>query len=184
MVSLPEKISQIFAGSGASYALTRTGALYGWGWNLYGSVGNGTTDSRETPYRIFKSRVVNVACGWAHAIALFEDGTMEGWGHNNHSQLGIPNAPSNVLKPTRINIPQMEIRCMFCTCYSSAFITSSGDFYFAGQLLADQHPAFAKYADLCCFSVGQTLTQNFTCYLKKRSLTLLYYFLVDSNNNL
>jgi hypothetical protein len=90
---------------------------------------------------------VNVACGWAHAIALFEDGTIEGWGHNNHSQLGIPSAPSNVLKPTRINIPQMDIRCMFCTCYSSAFITSSGDFYFAGQLTADRHPTFAKYSD-------------------------------------
>jgi alpha-tubulin suppressor-like RCC1 family protein len=146
LVSLPEKISQIFVGSGASYALTNKGALYGWGWNSYGNVGNGSIDSCETPYRIFKSGVVNVACGWAHAVALFENGKVKGWGYNAYSQLGL-GGTTNACKPKRIKIPQLDIRCMFCTCYSSAFITSSGDFYFAGQILKDQHPKFAKYSD-------------------------------------
>ena len=70
-------------------ALASDGAVWSWGGNGYGQLGDGTTTSRSTPTPIADlSGVVAVAAGENHSLALKADGTVWVWGSNAKGQLG------------------------------------------------------------------------------------------------
>jgi hypothetical protein len=61
----------------------------GWGWNIVGAVGDGTTTDRHAPVPVNGlTNVVSVAGGVYHSIALRRDGTVWSWGWNGVGQLG------------------------------------------------------------------------------------------------
>ncbi|MDQ4097851.1 MAG: right-handed parallel beta-helix repeat-containing protein, partial [Actinomycetota bacterium] len=61
----------------------------GWGWNIVGAVGDGTTTDRHAPVPVTGlANVVSVAGGVYHSIALKRDGTVWTWGWNGAGQLG------------------------------------------------------------------------------------------------
>src|SRR6266498_1970328 len=59
----------------------------GWGSNLYGQLGDGTTTSQYSPEQI-GSGFAFVAAGAAHTVAVKTDGTLWAWGWNSRGQLG------------------------------------------------------------------------------------------------
>ena len=70
-------------------AVTVDGALYGWGSNLNGQLGDGTFAlQRITPVRI-KENVIAVATGQRFTVAITADGTLWGWGDNTFGQLAV-----------------------------------------------------------------------------------------------
>jgi|GEM_PF-3169564 len=70
-----------------SMAITNDGILWGWGFNRYGQVGNGTTINAQIPFKIMDD-VISVATGSRHTLALRNDGSLWGWGGNGSGQLG------------------------------------------------------------------------------------------------
>jgi alpha-tubulin suppressor-like RCC1 family protein len=65
------------------------GALWTWGYNIAGQIGDGTFVDRTAPVKIGTVTTwVAVAAGKSHTLALKKDGTVWAWGGNAHGQLG------------------------------------------------------------------------------------------------
>jgi len=75
-------------------ALTSDGRVFAWGWNIWGQLGDGTTNSSSTPVAVDRSgalagkSVTAIAAGWGHTVALTSDGRLFAWGANASGQLG------------------------------------------------------------------------------------------------
>lgn len=85
-----------------SFAIDEDGKLYGWGYNGYGNIADGTTTSnyfaREIPLSKFGNEKIvcmSSATGqYSHHVAITESGKAWGWGYNAYAQLGINNQTS------------------------------------------------------------------------------------------
>lgn len=84
-------ITAIAAGAGAdhSVALGQNGAVYAWGDNAGGELGNGTITGSRTP-KVVRGLgpATAIAAGYAHTLALLTDGTVRAWGLDDMGQLG------------------------------------------------------------------------------------------------
>lgn len=99
LITLPGKngtISQIAAGTDHSAVLTSTGQLYTFGGNYYGQLGNstnsGTSNPNPTPATVSlpasSGKIVQIAAGSSHTLALTSTGKLYAWGYNFEGQLG------------------------------------------------------------------------------------------------
>lgn len=71
-------------------AVTTAGALYCWGYNLDGQVGDGTTIESGTPVEItVLPSVSTVVTSSTHTCAIDQQGRTHCWGYNWTGQLGI-----------------------------------------------------------------------------------------------
>ena len=81
--------AMIAAGNSHTVALKSDGTVWSWGWNQYGQLGDGTTNSRNTPVQVSGlDNVLAIAAGFYHTVALKSDGTVWSWGWNQYGQLG------------------------------------------------------------------------------------------------
>jgi alpha-tubulin suppressor-like RCC1 family protein len=106
-VTTLSNITAIACGQYHSLAIDATGAMWAWGANAQGQLGDGTMTNRFIPVRVAtNAAAISVAAGGYHSLALLPNGTMLAWGDNSVGQLGdntsttsyIPVAPliSNV----------------------------------------------------------------------------------------
>jgi alpha-tubulin suppressor-like RCC1 family protein len=81
---------QVAAGNGHSCALGSSGAVFCWGDNSAGQLGNGATTTRDAPVRVsgLTAAAVQIAAGGAHGCALLDTGGLVCWGRNAFGQLG------------------------------------------------------------------------------------------------
>ena len=121
---------QVAAGSLHALGLGSDGKLYSWGNNLYGYLGDGTTNDRYTPVPVIPPPNVSagftwkqVSCwGW-HSLALGSDNWLYSWGYNGTNELGIGGPTGYQLTPVRVAAPQKT---------ASGFIwveSKMGDYY-------------------------------------------------------
>ncbi|MGD8307684.1 MAG: hypothetical protein PVF17_13585, partial [Ignavibacteria bacterium] len=96
------KIISVRLGNLHSIALAEDGTVYTWGYNSYGALGDNTTTQRWTPVKVLKgeysgttylgdnsnNKIIAVAVGQYHSIALAADGTVYTWGSNANGNLG------------------------------------------------------------------------------------------------
>jgi alpha-tubulin suppressor-like RCC1 family protein len=76
-------------GSGWACGITVTGALYCWGRNLEGELGNGSTTSTYVPTQIAPLHTfINVTASDQHTCAVTSLGRAACWGNNDQGQLG------------------------------------------------------------------------------------------------
>jgi alpha-tubulin suppressor-like RCC1 family protein len=72
-------------------ALSESGELWTWGANGRGQLGHGHFRDALAPRRVdafAAARVVRVACGGGHTVAITADGRVHGWGAADAGQLG------------------------------------------------------------------------------------------------
>ena len=84
--------SVVKTGEAHSVAITSQGALYAWGADNYGQLGNGgITGAKSTPQLISSSNWTKASCGKDFTISLNSSGQLWAWGHNDYGQLGNGN---------------------------------------------------------------------------------------------
>lgn len=90
-ITLGEESSQrIAAGGYHCMAIDGDGALWSWGRNYAGQLGDGTTNDSHVPIRIGSDTDwVAVSAGDHHSVARKRDGSLWAWGYNHFGQLGI-----------------------------------------------------------------------------------------------
>lgn len=77
------------AGDLFSLGITSKGAMWGWGYNRNGQLGDGGSTAQKSPVPVgTATNWVTVAAGKAHAVALQKDNTLWTWGRNVDGQLG------------------------------------------------------------------------------------------------
>ncbi len=80
---------QVSAGGFHCLALKPDGAVWAWGRNDFGQLGNGTTSNSAIPVQTSNlSDAIDINCGWFYSMALKSDGTVWTWGRNDFGQLG------------------------------------------------------------------------------------------------
>jgi len=86
-------------------AIDASNALWAWGENTYGQVGNGSNANQLVPIKIMDG-VSKISAGLNHSLAIKTDGTLWAWGDNQFGQLGdettvSKNAPVQILANLR-----------------------------------------------------------------------------------
>lgn len=97
-------IIQIECGAQFSLALTRTGEVWTWGKGDYYRLGHGSDQHirKPTPIQCMRGKkVIHVAVGALHCLAVTDAGQVYGWGDNDHGQQGSGNTSVNK-KPTLV----------------------------------------------------------------------------------
>lgn len=80
----------VSVGNYFSLGSTSTGLAYGWGNNVSGKLGDGTTSSRASPVTVVGG-ITNwsqIRAGQTHSIGLTSTGVLYGWGNNGNGQIG------------------------------------------------------------------------------------------------
>jgi alpha-tubulin suppressor-like RCC1 family protein len=93
----------VAAGGFHNLALQASGAVWAWGANWYGQLGDGTTDQQAAP-RVLSglSDVRSLAGGGCHSLAVKNDGTVWAWGRNDSGQLGT-DPDEDIRHPAPVN---------------------------------------------------------------------------------
>jgi len=85
-------ITQLSAGAYHSLASDSRGAVYAWGDNDNGQLGDNTTSQRLVPIQVggllSGKTVISIASGYSCSAAVTSDGAIYTWGYNGYGQLG------------------------------------------------------------------------------------------------
>lgn len=91
-----------------SVALCSDGTVIAWGDNRWGQLGDGQASGTYSPVPVAVNtawysalhgkKVIAIAAGYGHDLALCSDGTLAAWGYNYKGELGDGNA--DILKPS------------------------------------------------------------------------------------
>ncbi|XP_077014310.1 RCC1 and BTB domain-containing protein 1 isoform X2 [Tamandua tetradactyla] len=132
-----KRVVGIACGQTSSMAVLDNGEVYGWGYNGNGQLGLGNNGNQLTPVRVaaLHSVCVNqIVCGYAHTLALTDEGLLYAWGANTYGQLGTGNK-SNLLSPAHVMVEKERV-VEIAACHSahaSAAKTQGGNVYMWGQ---------------------------------------------------
>ena len=107
-VSLPAgtKVTAVAVGALHSLALTSTGAVFAWGYNTDGELGDGGTANSHVPVKVklpAGTKVTAIAAGELHSLAVTSTGTVLAWGGNNFGQLGDGSYKGSEV-PVKVNL--------------------------------------------------------------------------------
>ena len=86
----PGRVIKIAGGAITRLPFLENGEVYAWGRNDIGQLGDGTTKDHTRPLLIktIQERVISIAAGYCHSLALLENGEVYAWGRNDDGQLG------------------------------------------------------------------------------------------------
>ncbi|TNN89469.1 putative E3 ubiquitin-protein ligase HERC3 [Liparis tanakae] len=129
-------LAQITAGGDHSFALSLSGAVFGWGKNRAGQLGLNDKQDRAVPCHIKflrSQKVCYISCGNEHTAALTKDGGLFTFGEGSWGQLGH-GSTNNELLPRRV-LELMGTEVSQITCgrhHTLAFVPSSDVVYAFG----------------------------------------------------
>lgn len=116
-------------GANHALALTTDGQVYSWGHNASKQLGR--SDAKEDPLPGKVSvpgdvKIVSVACGKSHSVAIAEDGTVFTWGLGSRGVLGH-GSESTVAKPTAVAaLSGYKVVQASCSWVHTVFVTADG----------------------------------------------------------
>ncbi len=102
-------IVDVSAGDEHVCAVRDDGAVFCWGRNFYGQLGDGTEEiDRLLPVRVVDlDDAIQVAAGFGHTCALRHTGTVACWGWNSGGQAGVP-LIEEILQPLQLRPVSVE----------------------------------------------------------------------------
>ncbi|KRW99419.1 Regulator of chromosome condensation 1/beta-lactamase-inhibitor protein II [Pseudocohnilembus persalinus] len=114
------------------------GHIYYFGMGKEGILGNGKFENVEKPQLLnkndfhMKHKIINVACGSGHTLALSSKLVLFSWGKNNRGQLGIGTI-NDSLYPEEVRIQNENIIYISAGDQHSAAITQNNELYTWGN---------------------------------------------------
>lgn len=133
-------------GAIASYGMgIQAEAIWAWGLNNYGQVGDGTTTDRYIPTPVAYSehsdqdpRSLHAKAGYNHSFMIDYQGNVTAWGLNNSGQLGDGTTTTR-LSPVSVSMPGNDpVYDAAGGGYHSVFTAASGTRYACGSNQAGQ----------------------------------------------
>ncbi|KAL1519450.1 hypothetical protein AB1Y20_022972 [Prymnesium parvum] len=121
-------INAIACGRTHSVALDDAGALWSWGSGDDGVLGHGDMLARREPSRcaaLAAERMVGVACGSRHTLALSAGGTLYSWGWGVYGQLGHGDVRSRHTPTPVVTLESYMISQLACGYRHSMVVSSS-----------------------------------------------------------
>lgn len=122
-------------------AVTKQGDVYSWGWNYTGQLGHGDFTDRLSPVllkplalakALTGRKIVGVAAGSDHTVAVTDEGTVYTWGGNVNGQLGIK--AEDKLEPTLLlSLHLKKISSVVCGGGHTMILTENGIVYSWGR---------------------------------------------------
>uniref|UniRef100_A0A3Q1GUS9 HECT and RLD domain containing E3 ubiquitin protein ligase 3 n=1 Tax=Acanthochromis polyacanthus TaxID=80966 RepID=A0A3Q1GUS9_9TELE len=129
-------LAQITAGGDHSFALSLSGAVFGWGKNRAGQLGLNDKQDRAVPCHIKflrSQKVVYISCGDEHTAALTKDGGLFTFGDGSWGQLGHGSTNNELLPRRVLELMGTEVSQIACGRHHTlAFAPSSGVVYAFG----------------------------------------------------
>uniref|UniRef100_T1IZ19 acetylcholinesterase n=1 Tax=Strigamia maritima TaxID=126957 RepID=T1IZ19_STRMM len=132
-----KNVVAIACGQTSSMAVLDNGEVFGWGYNGNGQLGLGNNVNQTNPCRVVNLQnvvITQIACGYAHTMALSDEGTVFAWGANSYGQLGTGNK-ANLVVPEKIGEEIGRVVEIACSHYNhiSAAVTQMSKVYMWGQ---------------------------------------------------
>ncbi|MDR0591100.1 MAG: IPT/TIG domain-containing protein [Candidatus Nomurabacteria bacterium] len=137
-------IAKISGGSYHTMVLDNSGAVYGFGYNNRGQLGDGTTTNRSTAVAVSTAGVLDgktitdISAGGIDgtSLALGSDGKVYAWGYNNYGQLGI-GSTSTQTTPVAVSMAGVlsgkTVTQIEMGYYHAAVLTNDGQVYSWGR---------------------------------------------------
>jgi alpha-tubulin suppressor-like RCC1 family protein len=131
-------ITKLFSDDTSTMVLTSDNQVYTWGWNAYGQLGNGTTNTAFTPVAVDLSplggkTVADFAGGAGYYLFRTTDNSYFASGYNAQGQMGTGFYDScSVLTPVVLPAGKTFVSATAAR-YASAFLTNTGEIYTIGD---------------------------------------------------
>lgn len=133
---LPAPARSVTVGGEFVCALDETNAVWCWGWNAFGQLGNGSSGVVEERRISLRREVTKVAAGGSMTCALDTEGAVLCWGYNDLGQLGRGHV--GLLEgPERVTLPGAAVDVDAGENHACA-ILQEGDVYCWGDNLYGQ----------------------------------------------
>ncbi|KAI4308600.1 hypothetical protein L6164_031656 [Bauhinia variegata] len=142
-LSIPSKVKElpipgasVSCGGFFTTALTEDGQVWNWGANSNYELGRGDKNGGWKPKPIPNMedvRIIQIASGGYHSLALTDDGKVLSWGHGGHGQLGHATLQSQKIPTVIEALAHEHIICVSCGGSSSAAVTDKGTLYMWGN---------------------------------------------------
>ena len=127
--SSADKVTAVAGGLYHTLALSSTGAVFAWGWNIAGQLCNGSTNGSDAPVKVRPlagTKVTGISAGFAHSLAVTSTGAVLAWGLGNEGQLGNDSTGSSGV-PVTVNLPAgTKVTAVAVGAMHSLALTSTG----------------------------------------------------------
>lgn len=134
---LKNDIKEISSYGAFSVGLSNSGKVYIWGSTQIGTTGY---DVKDIPEEVQNAKIVRVAAGIDHVIAIDENGKVYGWGNNRLAQFGpVPEGktredfPSLTYMPDNLVVDVDNIKRFECGYQCTAILMNDGTLYIWGN---------------------------------------------------
>ncbi|EOX93230.1 Regulator of chromosome condensation family protein isoform 1 [Theobroma cacao] len=133
---LPTPIAAVSCGGFFTMALTEEGQLWNWGANSNYELGTGDKVGGWKPKplpTLESTRIIQIASGGYHSLALTCEGKVFSWGHGGHGQLGHSSIQNQKIPVMIEALADKHVVDIACGGSSSAAITEEGKLYMWGN---------------------------------------------------
>ncbi|PWA85144.1 regulator of chromosome condensation (RCC1) family protein [Artemisia annua] len=142
-LSIPTKVKalevpvvSVACGGFFTTVITNDGKLWSWGANSNNELGRGNRVGGWKPQPIPSLegvRIVQIASGGYHSLALTDDGRVLSWGYGGHGQLGHFSTQNQAVPTVIESLASEKVVYIACGGSSSAAVTDTGKLYMWGN---------------------------------------------------
>lgn len=133
---LPYPVGAVSCGGFFTMALTKDGQLWNWGANSNYELGRGDKIGGWKPRPVpslENVKIIQIASGGYHSVALTDDGKVLSWGHGGQGQLGHGSVHNQKIPAVVEALAHEHIIYISCGGSSSAAVTDNGKLYMWGN---------------------------------------------------